>query len=170
MFETNLRDERFLPFEGAGAESTWKLDLPKSFRGFDYQSISDVILHVRYTARQGVELSKVTGALGDLFKQLPKSNLATLFSLRHEFASEWSRFANGVGDFSVQIRRDFFPYFVHDQAMNITGIDLYDGNDVSKHRAIAVPATASEDLNDKNELVLSVAADTQVARLTSDRR
>ncbi len=28
MFETNLRDERFLPFEGAGAESTWKLDLP----------------------------------------------------------------------------------------------------------------------------------------------
>ena len=29
MFETNLRDERFLPFEGAGAESTWKLDLPQ---------------------------------------------------------------------------------------------------------------------------------------------
>ena len=28
LFETNLRDERFLPFEGAGAESTWKLDLP----------------------------------------------------------------------------------------------------------------------------------------------
>ena len=34
MFETNLRDERFLPFEGAGAESTWKLDLPKDYRGF----------------------------------------------------------------------------------------------------------------------------------------
>ena len=28
MFETNLRDERFLPFEGAGAISTWTLSLP----------------------------------------------------------------------------------------------------------------------------------------------
>jgi len=50
MFETNLRDERFLPFEGAGAESTWKLELPAEFRQFDYSSISDVILHLRYTA------------------------------------------------------------------------------------------------------------------------
>lgn len=35
MFETNLRDERFLPLEGAGAESTWKLDLPKDYPAFD---------------------------------------------------------------------------------------------------------------------------------------
>jgi hypothetical protein len=53
MFETNLRDERFLPFEGAGVESTWKLELPREFRQFDYSTISDVILHLRYTARQG---------------------------------------------------------------------------------------------------------------------
>jgi hypothetical protein len=56
LFETNLRDERFLPFEGAGAESTWKLELPAEFRQFDYNTISDVILHVRYTARQGGSL------------------------------------------------------------------------------------------------------------------
>jgi hypothetical protein len=53
MFETNLRDERFLPFEGAGAISKWHLELPNQFRPFDYMTISDVILHVRYTARQG---------------------------------------------------------------------------------------------------------------------
>jgi hypothetical protein len=38
MFETNLRDERFLPFEGAGAISTWNLSLPHragSVRLFD---------------------------------------------------------------------------------------------------------------------------------------
>ena len=107
MFETNLRDERFLPFEGAGAVSTWKLELPRNFRAFDYQ-ISDVILHLRYTARQGVDAAKVTGALGDLFKQSPQSNLAILSSLRHEFASEWSKFADGAGDFSVRIRLYFF--------------------------------------------------------------
>ncbi len=32
MFETNLRDERFLPFEGAGAISTWTLSLPGPLR------------------------------------------------------------------------------------------------------------------------------------------
>ena len=52
MFETNLRDERFLPFEGAGAISTWNLSLPAQLRSFDYTTISDVILHIRYTARQ----------------------------------------------------------------------------------------------------------------------
>jgi hypothetical protein len=51
MFEPNLRDERFLPFEGAGAESTWKLELPADFRQFDYYTISDAILHLRYTGR-----------------------------------------------------------------------------------------------------------------------
>ena len=53
MFETNLRDERLLPFEGAGVESTWKLELPATLRQFDYNTISDAVLHVRYTARQG---------------------------------------------------------------------------------------------------------------------
>jgi Tc toxin complex TcA C-terminal TcB-binding domain len=28
LFETNLRDDRFLPFEGAGALSVWNLSLP----------------------------------------------------------------------------------------------------------------------------------------------
>ena len=53
MFETNLRDERSCRSKGAGAESTWRLELPASFRQFDYDTISDVILHMRYTARQG---------------------------------------------------------------------------------------------------------------------
>jgi Tc toxin complex TcA C-terminal TcB-binding domain len=52
MFETNLHDERFLPFEGAGAISTWILTLPSELRAFDYSTISDVIVHVRYTARE----------------------------------------------------------------------------------------------------------------------
>src|SRR6202022_1574212 len=69
MFETNLRDERFLPFEGAGAVRTWKLDLPNpnDYPAFDYATISEVILHIRYTARQGQELIKVKPQMDDLF-------------------------------------------------------------------------------------------------------
>ena len=105
---TNLRDERFLPFEGAGAESAWKLDLPKDYRTFDYNTISDVILHIRYTARQGVNPTSVKAALDGLFQEANQSNLALLFSLRHDFPSEWSAFVNGGNDFSATIRKDYF--------------------------------------------------------------
>lgn len=143
MFETNLRDERFLPFEGAGAESTWKLDLPKDYRAFDYDTISDVILHIRYTARQGVDPTKVKAALDDLFQQANQSNLALLFSLRHDFPSEWAAFVNSKSgaNFTATIRKDYFPYFVqygsaHGKTITINGVELYDGKDVSNHHAL----------------------------------
>jgi hypothetical protein len=44
---------RLLQFEGADAESFWTLDLPAEFRQVDYGTFSDVILHIRYTAREG---------------------------------------------------------------------------------------------------------------------
>lgn len=52
MHEPNLRDERYLPFEGKGAVSQWSLRLPRA-RSFDYASISDVVLELSYTAREG---------------------------------------------------------------------------------------------------------------------
>ena len=61
LFELNFRDERYLPFEGAGAISTWRLELPTEFHQFDYDSISDVILHMNYTAREGGDLLKQRG-------------------------------------------------------------------------------------------------------------
>ncbi|MBK8128910.1 MAG: hypothetical protein IPK53_08175 [bacterium] len=51
LFDLSFRDERYLPFEGAGAISSWHLELPGTFRQFNYDTISDVILHVRYTAQ-----------------------------------------------------------------------------------------------------------------------
>ncbi len=45
-------------FAGAGAISTWRIELPTEFRPFDYDSISDVILHIRYTPKPGGGLLK----------------------------------------------------------------------------------------------------------------
>ena len=53
MFELSFRDERYLPFEGAGAVSTWRLELPSQLRQFDYATIADVIVTRRlYGARR----------------------------------------------------------------------------------------------------------------------
>jgi hypothetical protein len=128
LFETNLRDERFLPFEGAGAESKWKLELPASFRQFDYNTISDVILHIRYTARQGGDLlrAKATEHMEELVGEANKAGLGLLFSLKHDFPSEWHRFLTaGDANFAAVVKREYFPYFTQGRAITIVGMQVH---------------------------------------------
>ncbi|SLM48754.1 protein of unknown function [Nitrospira japonica] len=127
MFETNLRDERYLPFEGAGAVSSWRLELPTDFKTFDHDSISDVILHLRYTAREGGEGLRAAAA-GDLQTAVNEmvaneggKGVTRLFSLRHEFPTEWQRFLNvaaeGTGDHkqALSFGPERFPFFLRDR-------------------------------------------------------
>jgi peptidoglycan hydrolase-like protein with peptidoglycan-binding domain len=141
LFEPNMRDERYLPFEGAGAISTWKLELPMEFKSFDYRTISDVILHLRYTARDGSdELSNAaTESARNLLNEPPVDPITTsprglgrLFSLRHEFPSEWHRFvtsppsANNVNTITVDLAMTRFPYFVQGRDINITKVSVFE--------------------------------------------
>jgi hypothetical protein len=114
MFETNLRDGRFLPFDGAAAVSTWTLSLPAQLRPFDYMTIANVILHVRYTAREaGNPLgAQATKELLIQFAAAGQSTQALMFNLRYDFPTEWSAFVNGTTGFSVTLLKDNFPYMV----------------------------------------------------------
>ncbi len=166
MFETNLRDERFLPFEGAGAISTWKLELPAAFRQFDYNTISDVILHMRYTARQGggVMGGEAVKHIEELVADANTSGLALLFSLPHEFPSEWHKFTSpgSTANFEATVKRDYFPYLTQGKDITIDAIQLHaikaekvqpatlQGLDVA-----ALTAT----LNDEGAFELSLAPD-----------
>jgi hypothetical protein len=49
----NFKDERYIPFEDARAISSWRLSLPDAFRQFDYSTIINVIMQVRYTSVDG---------------------------------------------------------------------------------------------------------------------
>jgi hypothetical protein len=132
VFELNLHDERYLPFEGAGAISRWRIELNAALPDFDYESISDVILHVRYTARDGgarlkaaatkslLAVIKAPGGLPlmDASSPLP---LVRLFSLRHEFPSEWAALFRAaksddadsvVRSVRLAITKSRFPFFV----------------------------------------------------------
>ncbi|PHN17635.1 neuraminidase-like domain-containing protein [Pseudomonas sp. ICMP 561] len=54
LFTFNFDDERYLPFEGTGAISRWALTFsnPESQRDM-IDSITDIIVHMRYTAKSG---------------------------------------------------------------------------------------------------------------------
>ncbi|MGI5413969.1 neuraminidase-like domain-containing protein [Streptomyces chartreusis] len=94
VFEFTFRDERYMPFEGAGAVSRWRLTLPGTFRPFDYTSISDVVLTLDYEASESTDLrAKVESTQQDqqraLATVLRTTGLPVGYSLRHEFREAW---------------------------------------------------------------------------------
>ncbi len=121
LFEVNLLDERFLPFEGAGAESKWKLSLPSDLREFNFYSISDIIMHFRYTARQGGELL-ATGATEWITENLAADEEGSVhsFSLEHDFPNEWHQFINATsGDLKITVTKDHLPYLVSSRDLEV---------------------------------------------------
>ena len=126
LFEQSMRDERPLPFEGAGVESVWTLELPTKFRQFDYATISDVILHFRYTARDGGAPLRdaAVNNLTALFAAAQDAPLTLLLSLRHDFPNEWATFLGGTGGFTTTIRKEHFPYLAQGKTISIASLEL----------------------------------------------
>lgn len=124
QFELNFRDERYLPFEGAGAVSSWTLSLPKVKKAFDYTTISDVIMHISYTAEyDGVFKDEVETGLTTALDAINGKGLVRAFSLRHDFPNEWNLLTLPANDTDriLELKAEHFPYFTH--TTEITGID-----------------------------------------------
>ena len=131
VFELNFRDERYLPFEGAGAVSRWEIELPKSFRQFDYQTISDVILGISYTALENRDLrlkvqegtAEVEGAILNVLANEP---MGWLFSLRQDFPAVHSRLVHSAPRTAVTftITDKHFPVFLSGRALSIASATL----------------------------------------------
>ncbi|WP_244222793.1 neuraminidase-like domain-containing protein [Cupriavidus lacunae] len=117
MFELNFRDDRYLPFEGTGTIATWLIEMPDSFRQFDYDTISDVILHLRYTARDGGSSFRtlVDGVERELLDEMTlaasRSGLYQAYNLRQQFPNEWYSLQQTMSA-TLTIGPQHLPYFV----------------------------------------------------------
>jgi peptidoglycan hydrolase-like protein with peptidoglycan-binding domain len=128
MFELNFSDERFLPFEGAGAVSEWRLELPKENNQFDLATVSDVILHVRYTARPGGDLNLTQAANNNIAAVLPPLGLRMLV-LNQEFSSQWYRFLHPEAGqdqvLTFTLGMEHLPFYARGKAnINLTAVTL----------------------------------------------
>ena len=136
----NLSDPRYIPFEGAGAVSSWHFEMTEATNEIDISSVSDVIFHLYYTAVDG----------GDAFKNIVlQNNLdnkptlgAKIFSARNDFSapaptmanqfplSPWDTFlekpAGGDPDQSLALTISSlkFPFWTRSKTIIITGITL----------------------------------------------
>jgi hypothetical protein len=128
VFEFNFRDDRYMPFEGAGAISDWQIDLPSRFRAFDYESISDVILRLAYTAeddgtlRTDVQNAASTSAAA-IRRVLGRDGVLRMLSLRHDMPDVWRALVTTVPAASVPlvISTAHLPLFLSEW-LNMAGI------------------------------------------------
>jgi hypothetical protein len=130
MFELNLRDERYLPFEGRGAVSTWMLTIAdeNQVRLFDFSTISDVILHLKYTSRADGGLFKTT-AISELNDLLGTGTstyygpyaLPRYFSLRHECSNEWYKYTDDH-EIDFTWNHNLFPFFCKGKDITVTSV------------------------------------------------
>jgi len=137
MFEFNFRDERYLPFEGAGAISDWEIELSteKELRQFDYSTISDVILHLKYTAREngGLFKEKAVTYIKDFIMntaELADQPFMRMFSMKHEFPTEWHKFLypaieGGEQVLSFTIGKERFPFFAQERDIVVMKIEAF---------------------------------------------
>lgn len=167
LFESNLRDDRFLPFEGAGAASSWRIELPAAFRQFDYASIADVILHIRYTARDGGAALRrqAVAHLEEVVAEHAASGLSLLLGLPHEFPAEWHRFVTGEAEFEAVVKRDWFPYMTRGRDITVERVRLHaiQGDALRSADVPGIdPAALSDRLNGEGEFTLTLAPDGNV--------
>jgi hypothetical protein len=123
----SFRDERYLPFEGAGAVSQWRIEMPPENNSFDFDTITDVVINVSYMARDGG--GPLRQAARNAPNQLPQDALR-MFSLKHEFPSEWSRFLQPPDTapdetMTLNLGIERFPYVYRGKAISINTIELF---------------------------------------------
>ena len=139
VFELNFRDERYLPFEGAGAISEWSLELfndndsdfGKPLRQFDYSTVSDAILHVKYTAREdaGAFKSAAVAHLREYFRNDEVTPALRMFNLRQEFPTQWHRFLNPTNPeegnvFELEMSQSLFLFRDEGKKLKVNAIWL----------------------------------------------
>jgi hypothetical protein len=127
VFQLDFSDSstRYLPFEGAGAISKWTLELPE-LRQFDYETIFDVVLQMRYTALfDGGLRGGAHKAVVDAFKVATESTAiigrTAIFDVRAEYATAWASLRKDVkteqrlnlGDLSTRL-----PFFARQPGLN----------------------------------------------------
>ena len=124
-FELRPDDPLYHPFEGMGAVSEWTLSLPSTLRKFNYRTISDVVLTIRYTAESD-GLSRERQWI-DEFKKLTQfgSNAVRLMSLRHDRADAWAAYL-ATGKVRVPAPVEMLPHVL--RSFPKIALKLVDGN------------------------------------------
>ena len=151
LFELNFQDDRYLPFEGTGTIATWQLTMPSTFRQFNYMTITDVILHLRYTARDGGSSFATQTVQPALGKQLSTMVLAAsrtgiyqYFNLKQSFPNAWWTLTQS-GSTEITIGVQQLPFYIQKNSPVIDNVTWFgtvqNGNSLATSHTMSLNGT-----------------------------
>jgi Tc toxin complex TcA C-terminal TcB-binding domain len=165
LFETNLRDDRYLPFEGAGAISKWRLELPNDVPQFDFESISDVILHVRYTAREAGNLRSEASKFVQEEVLAGDDGLQQLFTLNYDYGAAWHQFVTAANDtvrtLDLKVTKDQLPYWARTVTMGTEPEAMFCRIDLAQNKLTVAPVKLAFIGDEVNGWTLHIDSGTQ---------
>jgi Tc toxin complex TcA C-terminal TcB-binding domain len=154
LFELSFNDPRYLPFEFMGAVSRWRIELPKENNYFDFDSLTDTVLHLNYTALEGGEALR-RAASAAACRKTPGDGW-TLFDVRHDFPNAWELFQRSFGleaphrALKLRLSRKLFPFLPNSPEISIRKLAVLfetEGGHENSH-AEAVAGPCPEELRD----------------------
>ena len=110
------------------------LELPAEFRQFDYNTISDVIIHMNYTAKEGgddfkdIVNQQIRSSLNYWLDEVKreKQGLFRLFSLKQDFPNQLSDLLHSDSQAAtLPIAQKHYPYLLKDETMEIKSVALF---------------------------------------------
>jgi hypothetical protein len=144
VFSVNFRDERYLPFETHGVVSTWLVRMSPECNAVDLDTMHDVIFKFSYTSRPGGDLLRsqayAAAILPPPAQQTAPPRLGAapaqaaqdrLFSLKHEFPTEWNGLLHPAtasaeyGQMPMWMVTDRFPFQYRGRKIQVTGISAF---------------------------------------------
>jgi hypothetical protein len=131
---SNISDQRYLPFENAGAISTWLLEMPQPNNEIDLTTVSDVVLHLYYTALDGGGGFQAAAAAAN---PAPAAGVK-LFSALNDFGagsptaanpypiSPWATFltTGATQKLTLSISPSKFPPWTRGKTITVTSIEV----------------------------------------------
>lgn len=130
VFELYFTDERYFPFEYTGAIATWQIELPPTIHQFDYSTITDVVLHLRYTAREGgttlrnAVIKEQKALLNNRVLDLGRSGLYQAFILREQFSDRWATLQSS-GSATLTLEPHHLLYYVRGHQPRVAEVSWY---------------------------------------------
>ena len=133
---SNIADQRYMPFENAGAISTWHLEMPQLNNEVDLSTVSEVVLHLYYTALDGGALFQRASSAANL----PTSGVK-VFSAQNDFPAPpptaanphpltpWQAFlatATAPADqmLTLNVSPSKFPAWTRGKAISVTSLTV----------------------------------------------
>ena len=146
LFELRPEDPMLLPFEGSGVETTWQLDMPKGANSFDFGTIFDIYITIRYTALDefGYRQEVLEKMERDEEGFVSTQNIR-YFSLRRDFVDQWYRFNHPVvaieyvdprsDEYNDSMGKPFKPYTI---VLDIENSDFLPNEDRRRIRKVTL--------------------------------